>query len=595
MATRIVTPVVVGVAACLLASGAALAAPPTQTDCASYDYFYHSAPPECSFYNDNQASALQHTRVTACNSNIKRCTNDNATCTMDSDCPAGLCRLTVEGVEVVSPAASELVGTCSQNGASEGCLKPVILAHGGGANFGYHDQHYPGANHYTNPYQDMVRTVALAGGAVVFQPILPITSGKTAFDTSLDLLWATQCVMAMTQANCVNNCISHLVDHVDWSAADMEDMTIIGHSAGGVASLYVPKQVVNGLAGIVLIDPARFGTQLVPANVTSAAPIVHIYPDFYGPLKDVENNLFNLGNQAVFSNFTGPWVPFGLRDYDNNNPSCDPDAGCHRAYHCTGFSNAGAYNVGFYSGDSQFCANNLSCPEQLDNKESTDPSTSAANFPTGGFCPPDTYCGQLTKCTRNSGVNPGWADWSWGTGGANSKTILARYVGAYSACMSGFGGGRMQSWVSGAGRACDDTGLAGGGACALAGTGKCMYKDTNGVTYSSPCNTIPDSVTCAANEQLGCVWLTGVCTLNGQASASCGSFTDSWTCKQNEATGCMWTAPMDDTVVRINNGQTVTEYTTLTNRWYTQNQGWNAQTGAFVERNERNVAQIICQ
>ncbi len=488
---------VLGLGLMVLASVSASRPAAAALTCAHYESLYGTVPPECM----SEESTVVHYRLA-------------------SVCPANDPDL--GGLEVVYPDPATL-------GVGEK-FTPVVLLHGGGVAPGYKDIHAPGQSHWTDAYQDMARRLVLGAGVVVFQPILPNLQSKASVSSAGDIQYAISCVAARVADGCTTGCIPDLVGHVDWGPNNYSKTIYIGHSAGGIAGLWVPEMLQSALRGMILIDPARDGIMDTPSDMYMSSPLVHIYPDWQGPLKESQNELLSLGQSAFV---TGPWVPIGLRDYGCSaggcNPvttPCDPDAGCHTAHHCTGLGDNEAWNVGV-AGHPAYCADNVaSCGTDQDNKCSTDPGC-VAPFPSQGYCPSGTTCGQYTKCTRNGAVNPDYLSWTFGTGGgANSSTIMQRYVVAYAGCMGGVAGGEMQSWVNGKHRSFDD-----------AGTGS-------------------------------------QCTKDGFTDATCGAYSTAATCNANA--NCLWAQAMDGKVIRINNGQAVTEYNHHIRRWYTAAQGYQA-------------------
>ncbi len=226
-----------------------------------------------------------------------------------------------------------------------------------------------------------------------------------------------------------------------------------------------------------------------PTGLSTGTPIIHLYPDWYGPFRESQNQLFTLGTNP---NVTGPWAPIGIKDMN-----CDPDSGCHNAHHCMTVEDAFSWESGYGNSSHETKA--------------------------------DSQC-------RTSGVVPPGATWTWG----ESYYIAQRYVVAYASCMGGVVGSYYQSWVNGKDREFDDSG-------------------TNG----------------------------HLCTRDGFVDATCGSYATKSSCLAAPASyGCHWAEGEDGSVIRINNGQRVTEYGASADRYYTSDENYDPQTGAFDERTE---------
>ncbi len=474
---------------------AGISSPAMAMTCLEYEEAYQVRPPECM---TEGGSSMYITRV-------------NQPCpTADAD---------LDGVDIMFPDPATL--------GPDDKFTPVILIHGGGVAPGHRDVDVP-QSHWTNPYWNLSSNLLIAARVAVFQPILPNLQNKPSLDAAMDITAAVKCLADRTDANCTTGCLSELVGRVKWGTNDYTNTVYVAHSAGGVAGLYIPELLQSGLAGLILIDPAKDGVLTPPSNMYMTAPLIHLYPDWQGPFNNATNNLFDLGSASFF---TGPWVPIGLRDY-TEGASCDPDANCHPSNHCTALSDTTWFNSP--PGDlshAAYCANNnttSACTSQANNRCAGDPSCISSNWPSDnlGYCSTSGgYCGQRTKCTRNGAVNPGWLNFS-PTGTVTSRSMLHRYVVAYAGCLAGVGGGKMQSWVNGRHRYFDDVGGSG-----------------------------------------------AECTSNGYPNAACAVHTTGEACTQ---AGCLWATAMNGSVIRINNGQGVTEYDPHSARFYTSGQGYSS-------------------
>ncbi len=429
-----------------------------------------------------------------------------------------------------SPIGVELVHSdVSQLGVGQQ-LTATVLMHGGGAHSGFVEALKatpPHDGHYTNPYQNLARNLAVAGGLAVFLPIISTSTGQPTTEVN-NLADALRCAAERVDLSVCGHdgylpCYTDLAGRVAWTANDMSRLVVVGHSSGGVISLYLPQTVGSALKGLILIDPSKdYQAQPTPQELDSGVPLVHLYPDYYGPLNHSANNLFELGDSSYF---TGPWVPIGLRDYSADEP-CDPDEGCHVAHHCTSLVGTVAWNYPqATTTDSSYCAVDvLGCPA------TSDQCSGSPNYPADGCCPSGEFCGQFTKCTRNSALRPSGTlahAWTWGGAFAKSETILKRYVVGYAGCLGGYAGIKMQSWVNGWHRIRDDDGVA-----------------------------------------------SELCTNNGFSDPfGCGSYNDEPTCTAND---CLWAKALDGKVVRINNGGPVKEYDPDPERFYTSAEGYSA-------------------
>ncbi len=456
-------------------------------------------------------------------------------------------------------------------------LGMVVLMHGGGVHDGYSDRHDldspPDANHWGNPYSRMAMRIA-AKGVVVLQPIF-----------QNQRLPQDEAVSAATVAACFGNrvsgpvgpgpdvcnsdpkypCFTDLVDKVAWTPTTKANIVFIGHSAGGVTGLYVPDQYGSALKGLIMIDPDKATWQTDPPTriAMSGMPIVHIYPDFFGPHKGgTASELFRIGATASCVGGTknnlgcrksgdcpggtcngaaphvGPWVPLGIRDYGN----CTPSTGCYDSHHCAGLVNDESY-LFFGGGHEIYCGltNPAGAPDCVKEKVN---------------CGGAQYCGQFTKCI-NGGSNATGLTWSAGTAG----WIVDRYVTAYTACLAAEAGPFYQQYVDGLTRSYEDQGIAG-----------------------------------------------ATCTKRGKVDTVCGAHTWYGPCEADyETNGCVWSENYDDAagngkVIRINDGapSTVTEYTdgSTTHRYYGAYENFNVGgTGSFQEQIEKVSGSnaITCQ
>ncbi len=440
--------------------------------------------------------------------------------------------------------------------STTGRLTPVLFLHGMGIAAGSTDIHPEG--HPVNPYQELLATLA-ARGLVVIMPVDPhLAPGYLPYDTGsgptltrgtawrsittfeclarrLDVGTALAPGLCEADGDCLHD--DPLANRLAWSDADKRNLVAIGHSAGGMAALYVPHHYGQALKAIILIDPA---TDIAPENYPPAiapeTPVIHLYPDWYGPLaKHEANPSFAIAAASI----TGPWIPIGIRDYRGAGCSkgescdCDPDAGCHESNHCTALSNALSHSEdgGPASAHGSWCtpttsscsggpSDGLLCsgPEAHACGEGgictacpTARQISVPDEAAPGGCPAGGVCGQLTRCLHGA-TKPDGATWTAAHhgNGRDASKILTRYVVAYAACFGGHEGAAMQPWVNGEQRRLDD-----------AGSGE------------------------------------PVCTLDGLVSETCSGHTSRGRC---EAAGCFWAQAMDGKAIRINDGQWVTEY-----------------------------------
>ncbi len=435
-------------------------------------------------------------------------------------------------VDIVTPSLSLI--------ASGVKLTPVVFQHGGGAGTSFCDKHGNGtltncpAGHAANPYGPYAERLAAMGTIVIF-PILNIGPSTTPPVDATTIQRVIGCLadrtsQVMGTGGCgepgEKDCITDLVDKMTWQPNDMSSVVYVGHSAGGVAGLFMPDRLGTALKSIVMIDAAKgdypAGT-MMPTYLNTTTPFIHIYPDWYGPFAKSEgNNLFQVGTYLQ-----GPWVPIGIREYDfwGSGP-CDPDAGCHEAHHCAAMWDMNSWEQTGFNGHLAYC------------NPATQNCAGMAAPPMTSSCPTgSSECGRQTMCARNSNVNPGHT-WTGGVG----QMMALRYTVAFAGCHGGRYGAYLQSWVNGKDRELDDTGIGG--------------------------------ITNAA------------CTKYGLPDTTCATYGNRTSCL---GAGCWWSRGEDGKIIRINDGQTVKEYDHNPGRWYTSAQGYNA-TGTCVNGASNGMA-----
>ncbi len=424
------------------------------------------------------------------------------------------CGRTGLSVDVVYPALPWSWGQYAQ---------PIVFQHGGGVQTSFVDSH----GHPTNPYRDIAERLA-SKGAVVIMPIFNLYYNTTSpYDASQTLMDIVNCVGEATYqvagpGGCGESgeppCMYDLIDHVAWGAVGNDNLVVMGHSSGGVAGMYMPQNYMSALKSVIMIDPSRAEWVLMPPMSFSRTPIVHIYPDYYGPTQNLANDLFSIGTN---NNALGPWVPLGIKELPADE--CDPDLGCHTAHHCNSMD------------DSYSWMTDYDTAEHIQ----TVPSASGA-----------TYTGRENFCRINfaNTVATG-ASWTWG----RSSFITARYAIAHAACTGAAFGAYYQQWVNGYGRQQDDSWLA----YSYNGVCRWRYAEFDATVL---CHQITNRDECLA------------------ASAP-----------YSGESACFWIQSEDDSVLRINNGQVVNDYAHHEHRQYTANEAYNAATGAFTERAERNA------
>ncbi len=458
-------------------------------------------------------------------------------------------------------------------------LTPIIFQHGGGAANSFCDRHtndtsYPFScdapagspnNHYSNPYLRIADQLAHKGAVVMF-PILNVGPGSNPWTDGEQMVRAMECLTRKTtiDGGCVDSdvaCLDDLVGRVAWTASNKENLVVIGHSAGGLASMYLPRRLMSSLRGIIMIDPAKAEYMIMSPTaplVTMAsgaitAPVVHLYPDWYGPRQNSENRLFRLGapnscydgrcdggtahgsvcpadrlcpgggfctnNIGCWSNadcaggtctnpapVAGPYIPIGIKDL-----GVDPDSGTHNSHHCSPFNDSPSWMYAYDPEHYDYC----------------NPAVTTCTNQKTAACPGGAAsCGRDTFCRANQA--PPGQTWQWG----NAYYITHRYVVAYASCLGGRYGAYYQSWVNGRDRYLDDVG-----------------------TNSS------------------------VCTYNGQIVIGhfCAGFFNRNDCEAHAASNmCHWAQGEDGSVIRINDGQRVTSYDPHTSRYYTAAEAYSA-------------------
>ncbi len=430
---------------------------------------------------------------------------------------------------------------------------PVLLLHGGGVDPAYWDQH--GAlQHPANPYNEMARGLAMKS-MVVIQPYWPVGPTSTPWDDADKAARIVSCIADGTDPNwCPTNggCLpgNLLLGAMSWTHTDRSNLLVIGHSAGGISSLYLPEKLGSGLRGIILIDAAKGSyTQNPPKAISSGTPIVHFYPDYHGPLQNAANSLFRLGapNTCVGGSSNGlgcvgaadcpsgtctgaaptqgSWVPIGIRD-----SAAALAANKRDANHCMALEEGYSWNQTKPGDHYAYCMPGT--PNCL------------RNPPNNGNCGGATHCGQNKVCQNNPNLKAG-SGLAWGDGTA--QNILHRYVLSYASCLVADYGAYYQPWVTGSDRFHDDTG--------------------NNPAFCEV-GLRPWGMTGGANPN-------PTCSLNTNVH-------DCW------AANCHWVKGQEGRVVRINNAQVVSEYTTTADRWYGAYERFNTPTaGAFTERQEK--------
>ncbi len=466
-------------------------------------------------------------------------------------------------------------------------LAPAVLLHGGGTAAAFDDWHLTqgaGMSHPVNPYQRITDHLALQG-MLVMTVIHPNSTQTNQSLVAEEIAKTLTCMAARfevpkTGGTCPGGCINDLLDKVAWNANNKENLIVVGHSSGGVQALFLPQYYGSAVKGMILIDPAKdLGTQAPPSAISSNTPVVHFYPDWYGPLaKNEPNNIMNLITAATL---TGPYVPIGIRDYPcsaQTGCGCNPNQGCHMAHHCNGLGDNPSWmysNNGYSSptGHASYCEPNsrwCNAPGYPEHGTTCYANTWCGAWGVGVPQNPNCVlcskthtgcnaefdtCSQLDVCltgaTKPSSTsvvwtnNPGYSSSIIG-GEVSSARMLERYVVAYAACLGGTNGSKMQPWVNGRARYHDDFGS--GSSCTM-----------NGIPGNATCDTKATQVDC-------------------------------------EAAGCFWARNADGgPIIRVNNGEYVNAYgpgITGDTRYYgaaSTSVAWNynATNGSFYERTER--------
>ncbi len=478
-------------------------------------------------------------------------------------------------------------------------LQPIVFQHGGGVGPSFCDKHSGpgllppyncGAGHPTNPYGEIGDYLAQKGAVVMF-PILNLGPGTVPYTDSGRMLEAVTCLGKRTnqipgEGTCNGlTCITDLVNKVAWSINNKQNITFLGHSAGAMAGLYLPQRLGSSLKAMILLDPSKPDySATAPSGLASyATHVVHIYPDWYGPLQNSSNQLFRLGlsntcqggrceggsnpgalcgptspcagggyctdGMGCSSNAmcgttwtgtcTGPapvagaWVPLGLREIG----TCKPNEGCHVAQHCTAMSGEYSWLTGYeVNGHRNFCNPNRpgnNCAG-LATPPANAPCSLEFNMSTGVWEQP-VECSRDSSC-RKGPTNNLAQNWQR----ASAYHTIRRYIIAYAACMGGTHGTYYQSWVDGKDRQFDDAGL-----------------------YQTECTRY-----------------------DGQPDAGCAVNTSRSSCNAN--TQCKWAENECGKAIRVNNGVAATEYNADAGRYYmagTSGQGYNTtgvcQGGAY--------------
>ncbi len=481
-----------------------------------------------------------------------------------------------------------------------GPMPPVLLLHGGNAgapNFHSKDAH----GHDVNPYDDIAEDLVYAG-FVVIEPLLPaIAPGSKPYKDATTVAGIVECLAQMSTPpefpGDPNACTGTGGTYpcrgdgrIAWSKNSKENLVIVGHSAGAIVGLYLPAMLRTAVKAVILIDPAKDEYLEQPPMLTMSGtntPIVHIYPDWYGPYQNSQNMLFRLGAQnscqggicvggqnpgvpctTSFNSMTcgegyctdqmgcygaadcpggtctgpaptkGPWVPIGIRDY----PGCDPDIGCHESTHCSALGTGIAYDFKNSYPPAARISHHAWCgPNTLDVYTAATCTKIMNACPEGQHCSPATYCnknlGGAVNWRRHRSIDPNFSPEAPGYG-ARASWILRRYVRSYAACMGGQYGAEHQKWVTGMSRTLNDTG------------GASFCSDTSGVI-----------------------------------TPTCSAYTTENSCRVGN---CLWNTGYDQgQVIRLHNGETVTEYTEPFGRYYGAEEGFNPATGSFVEKQER--------
>ncbi len=466
-------------------------------------------------------------------------------------------------------------------------LGVAAFKHGGGAHTYYWDNHGRAIGHPMNPY-DQITASLVNKGLVVVHVIsaLHTVDPWVAADHVVEGLGCFR--RATTSGQCITSgsgtplCFNDLLDRVNWGGAGMSNLTYIGWSSGGIAGIYLPEKLRTNIRMYIFIDPAKHEwMSMIPMSMYTNAPLIHLYPDYYGPYNQALNNTFLLRNTL-----SGAWVPIGMRDYDMPGATdCNPDDfdgnpatdnGCHHSTHITAID-------GYWSADpSGPSAHQALCDD--DGPAPTDSSgivcSSRRECGTSG-----TWCEVIKSLTTEGGIRAIQApNATWSMEPRGSLEVLSRYVTAYAACLGAEDAGYFQPWVNGYKRSQDD------GIACFGGT----------TSYPVPSPSCAAHASSSACTGAGCVWA-GWGINAGRAEClrdaytpfrepTCSSYTTSASCFSNPA--CTW-APTTRPAIRLNNGQVVTDYPHNNNRDYmtepvaSGGSAYNTTTGAFTEQTER--------
>ncbi len=654
MRTRFLSSVVMALAASWHVTAAAQTEADLFTACNNYWSNYLVSPPECT-WEVNFGAHTQFPNV--CGTVTNTCIggpNAGTSCSMDYQCHD---MATGDGHCDSVPVRVELSYPTEPNPGVT--YTPAVFMHGGGVDPGYRDIHeqafgsspYEYPSHPVNPYQGIVRRL-VAKGMVVAQPIFPSTDAPQIMANRA--AEAVRCMMERMDSDlCVGNstrpCFTPLVDRVAWKQNGKQEIVYVAHSSGGVAALYMPQQLGYALRGLVLIDPAKDDLWLnnPPETIYSKTPIVHLYPDYYGPLsRNGMNSLMNIGTSSFV---TGPWIPLGIRDYPAND--CNPDVkkcvggptagancadastcgggtceACHEAHHCLSMGNDNSHEAqstqcGAWCGAGvKFCGSTapqaykgLPCTSDA-NCGSVGGSCVTCTKSMGTGCPAGQVCGQGSKCRENANLKPNTGNqhvWKYhraNGSGASATTILARYVIAYAGCYGAMKGANLQPWITGVQRDRDDVGFGGEPGDPYG----CVTKSGN---WSSYCSSWTSQPIC---EYQGCFWAKNAertcaggtnvglpCSGDGNEcpGSSCGikrcfmGPTPGLPCSNNNDCGTNGYCKGRGSVIRIHNSEVSRDYSTggadrfygtnTTVPWEYGTAGGVTAPGSFKERQEK--------
>ncbi len=502
-------------------------------------------------------------------------------------------------------------------------LTPIIFQHGGGAADSFCDEHTtstafpftcvapgPSPGHYANPYYHIVSQL-VHKGAVVMLPVLDIGPKSKPHVDSLNMVRAVECLGRRTSTDtCAAgniDCLTDLVGRVAWSTSDRSNIVAVGHSAGAVAALYLPRRLGGSLRALILIDPAKAEYTFDPPTGMSTpirAPLFHIYSDWYGPFKHGENQLFRLGAP----NSCAPGLCVG--GSSPGSACVDPCPGGGSCASYVGTPGLGGYHScvgGDLDGDAcrarcpgagGFCTDGLGCSSSADcgGGSCTGPApVTGAWVPMAirddAGCDPDTGCHKAHHCNafddseawQYTGVTPPHFNYCNPDTTGACTGITGHKQAPSGACSPGSTGcGRASVCRRNIGNATGTT-LSGGGFTAgtymtyrYAVAFAACFGGRFGSRYQSWVNGMD-----RAYDDNGIIG--GTCTTNGQSiGGACAGFGDKDTCNAQWSTqNCHWADGNDGSRIRINNGGSVTEYNPHTSRWYTAAEGYSA-TGTCV-------------